>query len=52
MRGFVDEIIERKTKTEGKPFQIYVIGSEKLYQWDTEYFDRVKEGDILDFDEI
>jgi len=41
MRGCVDEIIEKKTKKDGKPFQIYVIGSEKLYQWDTKYFDTV-----------
>lgn len=50
MRGFVTEIMEKKTKKNGKPFQIYVIGSEEFSQWDEKHFDRVEEGDLLYFD--
>lgn len=50
MRGFVDEIKELKTKKEGRPFQVYRIEGTEIYQWDSAYFGRVKEGDLLDFE--
>ena len=49
MKGFVEEIKERRTHA-GKPFEVYKIGSTVLYQWDRNYFGRVKEGDLLEYE--
>lgn len=49
MKGEVEKVWKNKTP-EGKPYNVLQINGERYSLWDVDYFDRIQEGQTLEFD--
>lgn len=49
MKGRVDKVWRNET-TDGRKYNVLQINGEKYSLWDEAYFDRIQEGQVLDFD--